>query len=127
VLQESPRWNQLPGVTPIVTFNVHCYTLGVGHPFFGETCHKIAGAMSACKFMTLKELFPRVRIFLLYTKFVRKFYLDEMLAYKDLGMATKPLLPLRMLTKVKANNKRGSNAIIARERSRMRIVALPLC
>ena len=87
----------------------------------------MAGAMSARKFMTLKELFPRVRIFLLYTKFVRKFYLDEMLAYKDLGMATQPLLPLRMLTKVKANNKRGPNAIIARERSRMRIVALPLC
>ena len=87
----------------------------------------MAGAMSARKFMTLKELFPRVRIFLLYTKFVRKFYLDEMLAYKDLGMTTKPLLPLRMLRKEKANNKRGPNAIIARERSRMRRVALPLC
>jgi hypothetical protein len=89
----------------------------------------MAGAMSTRKFMTLKELFPRVRIFLLYTKFVCKFYLDEMLAYKDLGMATKPLLPLRMLTKEKANNKRGPNAILARERSRMRIlvVALPLC
>jgi hypothetical protein len=58
VLQESPRWNQLPDVTPIATFNVHRYTLGVGQPFFGETCHKIAGAMSARKFMTLKELFP---------------------------------------------------------------------
>ena len=87
----------------------------------------MARTMSARKFMIFQVLFSRVRMFLLYTKFVRKFYLDEMLAYKDVGMATKPLLPLRMLTKGNANNKRGPNAIIARERSRMRRVALPLC
>jgi hypothetical protein len=58
VLQQSPCWNQLPAGTPIITFTVLRFTLGFGQPFFGETCHKMAGAMSARKFMTLKEFFP---------------------------------------------------------------------